>query len=183
MYESFNSPEQFAVGGSEERPPVRIFDTTLRDGEQTPGVNLRVAQKVAIAERLERLGVATIEAGFPVSSPGDFEAVARIARTVREVEVAALARCCVNDIDVAVKALSDARVPVVHLVLGTSDIHLKKKLGMTRADAVRAVRESVAYARRKVERVEFSLEDATRTERPFLRQIVDVAVEHGASRI
>ncbi|MCH7960027.1 MAG: 2-isopropylmalate synthase [Candidatus Hydrogenedentes bacterium] len=183
MYESINSPAQFEIGGTGERPPVRIFDTTLRDGEQTPGVHLRVTQKVAIAERLERLGVATIEAGFPVSSPGDFEAVARIARTVREVEVAALARCCVNDIDAAVKALSDARTPVVHLVLGTSDIHLEKKLGMTRADAVRAVRESVAYARKRVERVEFSLEDATRTERPFLRQIVDVAVEHGASRI
>lgn len=183
MYEVFSSPVRRAIAGEEKRPSVRIFDTTLRDGEQTPGVHLRIAQKIAIAERLVELGVATIEAGFPVSSPGDFEAVARIAQTVRDVEVAALARCSVNDIDAAVNALGEAPAPVVHLVLGTSDIHLKKKLRMSRADVVRVVRESVRYARGKVERVEFSLEDATRTERPFLRQIVDVAVEHGASRI
>ncbi len=162
---------------------VRIFDTTLRDGEQTPGVHVSADQKVDIARRLEAFGVTTIEAGFPSSSPGDHEAVARVAQAVTQCEVAALARCIRSDIDAVVSALEAAARPVVHVVLGTSDIHLRDKLGMTRADAVRCVRESVGYARDRVAEVEFSLEDATRTERPFVHQIVQTAVEAGATRI
>ena len=162
---------------------VRVFDTTLRDGAQTPGVNFSVEDKVEIAERLQAFGLGTIEAGFPASSPGDFEAVSAVARAVRDVEVAALARCCKEDIDAAARALEPAAAPVVHVVLGTSDIHLNTKLRMSRTEAIRAVRDCVTYARSFVDRVEFSLEDATRTERPFLHQVVAVAVEAGASRI
>ena len=162
---------------------VRVFDTTLRDGAQTPGVNFSVEDKVQIAQRLQAFGVCTIEAGFPVSSPGDFEAVSAVARAVQDIEVAALARCCKDDIDAAARTLKPAAAPVIHVVLGTSDIHLNTKLKMSRPEAIRAVRDCVSYARSFVDRVEFSLEDATRTERPFLHQVVAVAVDAGASRI
>ncbi|HOE67321.1 MAG TPA: 2-isopropylmalate synthase [Candidatus Hydrogenedentes bacterium] len=162
---------------------VRIFDTTLRDGEQTPGVHITPDQKVAIAHRLKAIGVTTIEAGFPISSPGDRDAVARIASEVRGCEIAAMARCVAQDIDAAAEALRDAERPVVHVFLGTSDIHLTKKLRLDRAGAVRAIRECVARARRHVADVQFSAEDATRTERPFLRQCIAAAVESGATRI
>lgn len=162
---------------------VRVFDTTLRDGEQTPGVHFTRDDKVRIARRLEAYGVSTIEAGFPVSSPGDAAAVAQIAAEARRCEVAALARCVPGDVEAAVSALASAATPVVHVFLGVSDVHLIRKLGMTRADALRAVRESVGRARRAVERVQFSAEDATRAERPFLRQCIETAVMAGATRI
>jgi 2-isopropylmalate synthase len=162
---------------------VRIFDTTLRDGEQTPGVHLTEAQKADIAGRLEAFGVDTIEAGFPISSPGDKAAVARIAREVRACEVAALARCVSADIAAAAESLKDAAVPVIHVFLGTSDIHLTKKLRINRAQAVRAIEASVRQARREVNVVQFTPEDSTRTERTFLRQCIGVAIENGATRI
>lgn len=186
MYtESGNSAMFFVAqaAANTARGKVRIFDTTLRDGEQTPGVHINAAQKVEIAQRLEAFGVATIEAGFPASSQGDSEAVKRVAQTITRCEVAALARCVKGDIDAAIDALQSARTPVLHVVLGTSDIHLRDKLAMSRSDAIRHVRESVAYARQHVDIVEFSLEDATRTERPFVHQVVRTAVEAGASRI
>ncbi len=161
-------------------PYVRIFDTTLRDGEQTPGVHITVEEKSAIAARLVEMGVDVIEAGFPVSSPGDRDAVARIAREVRGASVAAMARCVAKDIDAAAEALRDAQRPVIHVFLGTSDIHLDRKLRINRADAVRMIREGVQRARATGMTVQFSAEDATRTERPFLRQCVGVAIEAGA---
>lgn len=162
---------------------VRIFDTTLRDGEQTPGVHIKPVAKAALAEYLEAFGVDVIEAGFPASSPGDFEAVRQIAEKTRHCEVAALARCVPADIDAVVEALSPARRPVVHIVLGVSDIHLEKKVGIDRADALRLIRGSIGRAKARMPEVQFSLEDATRAERPFLRQVVQTAVDSGATRI
>lgn len=162
---------------------VRVFDTTLRDGEQTPGVHLSAEQKVVIAKQLERIGVCTIEAGFPASSPGDFDAVSRIARAVTRCEVAGLARCVQSDIQAVVDALAHAEKPVVHIVLGTSNIHLEHKLGISRAEAIRVTREAVTFAKQHIAEVQFSLEDATRTERPFLHSIIHTAVEAGATRI
>ena len=162
---------------------VQIFDTTLRDGEQTPGVHLTAEHKVAIATRLEAFGVATIEAGFPASSPGDEAAVDRVAATVRRCEVAALARCVPGDIEAAARALERARRPVAHVFLGTSEVHLRTKLRMSRADALRAIRASVRAAASRFPVVQFSAEDASRTERSFLRQCMATAVEAGAVRI
>jgi 2-isopropylmalate synthase len=164
-------------------PHVYIFDTTLRDGEQTPGVHFSPEQKVQIARELEALGVDTIEAGFPASSPGDHEAVRRVCDAVERCEVAALARCVEADIEAAVSALSSARRPVVHLVLGASDIHLQAKLGLTRAEALRRVEKCVRFARERAPLVQFSPEDATRAERAYLRQMVLTAVDAGATRI
>lgn len=165
------------------KPAVRMFDTTLRDGEQTPGVHFTTPEKIEIARALERLGVSTIEAGFPISSPGDAEAVAQVAAQVRECEVAALARCVAADIDAAGNALQHAVAPVIHVVLGTSDIHLQHKLRMTRTQAVDTIDRAVRHARQRAAAVEFSLEDATRTDPIFLRQCVQTAVAAGATRI
>ncbi len=183
---SYKTQVKVSIPGMGRTKParnVRVFDTTLRDGEQTPGVHFSIDQKVAIAKRLEAYGVFTIEAGFPASSPGDFEAVQRIAQEVRTCEVAALARCVPADIDAAIEALRDAARPVLHMVLGISDVHLNKKLGISRADAIRTVQQSIEHAKSHVAEVEFSLEDATRTERPFLLQVVCAAVDSGATRI
>lgn len=163
-------------------PRVRVFDTTLRDGEQTPGVHLTASAKVSLAVQLEAAGVDTIEAGFPASSPGDFDAVRRVAGAVR-CEVAALARCHEGDIDAAARALEGAHRPVLHVVLGTSDIHLEKKLGISRAEAIRRIEASVRRARRWCDEVEFSLEDATRSERVFVRQCALAAADAGANRV
>ena len=162
---------------------VRVFDTTLRDGDQTPGVCISGDHKLDIAKRLEAFGVATIEAGFPVSSPGEREAVAQIARHVTNCEVAALARCRITDVAAAAEAVAPAAQPVIHVFLGVSDVHLAKKLRISRAEAVRAIEQSVRRARDAVAAVEFSPEDATRAERPFLRQCIETAVRAGATRI
>lgn len=162
---------------------VRILDTTLRDGEQTPGVHFSVEQKNAIAKRLEAFGVDTIEAGFPASSPGDAQAVRAVAKAVRSCEIAALARCAEADIDAAADALREARNPVIHLVMGVSDSHLTHKFRLPRADALRRIRDSIRAARQYVDEVQFSFEDATRTERTFLRQALQVAIDAGATRI
>lgn len=162
---------------------VRIFDTTLRDGEQTPGVHMTASQKVQIAQALEAFGVNTIEAGFPASSPGDAAAVAAVAAAVRTAEVAALARCRKEDIDAAAKALETAARPVIHVFLGISDIHLQHKMGITRAKAVRLIEDAVAQAHRHVGAVEFSCEDATRADPIFLRQCISAALCAGATRI
>ncbi len=162
---------------------VRIFDTTLRDGEQTPGVHLTADRKLVIAQQLEAFGVDTVEAGFPVSSPGEAEAVARIAKTLTKCEVAALARCTEGDVDAAARAVEYSPWPVVHVFLGVSDIHLTRKLRISRAEALRAIERAVKRAARHSVAVEFSPEDATRAERPFLRQCVEVALACGATRI
>jgi len=164
-------------------PHVYIFDTTLRDGEQTPGVHFTADQKVQIARELEGVGVDTIEAGFPASSPGDHEAVRRVCDVIERAEIATLSRCVESDIEAAVSAMASARHPVVHIVLGASDIHLQAKLGLTRAEALRRVEKCVRFARDRAPVVQFSPEDASRAEPAFLRQMVLAAVEAGATRI
>ncbi|MEM2978578.1 MAG: hypothetical protein QXM46_04755, partial [Candidatus Hadarchaeales archaeon] len=143
---------------------VRIFDTTLRDGEQTPGVSLTPEQKVRIARQLDKLGVDCVEAGFPVVSEGEYQAVKAIAQAGLKSEVCALARCSKEDVDLAV----ECGVKSIHLFIATSDIHLKYKLKMTRKEVLKRAVEHVRYAKRKGVLVEFSAEDATRTELEFL---------------
>jgi 2-isopropylmalate synthase len=162
---------------------VLIFDTTLRDGEQSPGCSMNTDEKLVIAHQLERLGVDVVEGGFPVASQGDFEAVERIAREVRGVRVAALARCVHKDIDIAAKALKGAARPRIHTFLATSDIHLAFKLKMSRQDALRTAGECVAYARSLCDDVEFSPEDATRSDPDFLCEVLQAAVDSGATTL
>lgn len=166
--------------------PVRIFDTTLRDGEQAPGAGLTVAEKVEVARQLVRLNVDVIEAGFPAASPGDFEAVQRIAREVRGVSVAGLARCREGDPQRAVEALLPAEKPHLHLFIATSDIHLVHKLRMTREEALAAAVHWVSYARKALGRdaeIEFSAEDASRTEHDFLLRVYEAVVDAGATTV
>ncbi len=162
---------------------IRIFDTTLRDGEQTPGIRFTVEQKIEIARALEAAGVHTIEAGFPASSPGDHDAVRAVAAAVRDAEVAALSRCIQGDIAAAGDALREATRPVMHVFIATSDRHIERKLRTTRAAVVRAIAESIRHARGYADAVEFSAEDATRADGIFLRQCVATAIEAGATRI
>ena len=161
----------------------RIFDTTLRDGEQAPGFSMTPAEKVRMAEQLEQLGVDIIEAGFPISSDGDFEAVRAVAATVRTPVVAGLARAVAGDIDRAWAALAEARRPRIHVFLATSDLHLQHKLRIDRATCLARTREAVRRARGYTPDVEFSAEDATRSDLAFLCEVVEVAVEAGATTI
>ena len=159
---------------------ISIFDTTLRDGEQAPGAGLNPKQKLEIALQLERLKVDAIEAGFPISSPGDFEAVELVAREVRTAEVVGLARCTKQDIDSAARALRPARHPRVHVFLATSAIHRRYKLRKAKEEIIRIASEMVRYARRKCDNVEFSPEDASRTEPDFLCRVVEEVIRAGA---
>lgn len=147
--------------------PVYIFDTTLRDGEQSPGVALTVVEKLAIAQQLAILGVDVVEAGFPAASAGDFEAVETIAREVEGPAIAALARCQAQDIMKAAKALESAKKPRIHVFIATSDVHMRAKLQMTPEQVLEAVTESVSLARQYTDDVEFSAEDATRSDPDF----------------
>jgi 2-isopropylmalate synthase len=162
---------------------IIIFDTTLRDGEQSPGASLNVAEKLEIAHQLARLGVDVIEGGFPVTSPGDFEAVQLMAKKVKGPEICGLARCVKKDIDAAWDALRPAKKPRIHLFLATSDIHLEKKLKMTRQQVLDRIGEMVAYAKKSCENVDFSPEDAVRSDFGFLVQAVKTAIEAGATAI
>lgn len=162
---------------------IIIFDTTLRDGEQTPGVHISRAHKIGIAKRLEALGVDVIEAGFPASSPGDFSAVADIAKEVRNCGVCALARANESDIRTAAEALAGAVRPRIHVFIATSDIHMEYKLKMTREEVLEKVRSSVALARSLCEDVEFSAEDASRSDRDFLCSVLSAAIASGASTV
>jgi 2-isopropylmalate synthase len=162
---------------------VLIFDTTLRDGEQSPGISLNAAEKLEIAQQLARLGVDVIEAGFPVTSPGDFEAVQGIARAVEGPVIAGLARTQAADIDAAWGAVRDAERPRIHTFISTSDIHIVHQLQTTRADVLGQARAAVAQARALVEDVEFSPMDATRSEVEFTAEVVAAAIEEGASTI
>ncbi len=162
---------------------VRIFDTTLRDGEQSPGASMTTDQKVALARQLEALGVDVIEAGFPAASPGDFDAVAAVCSTVEQKRVAALARCTRRDVETAARALAGARHPVLHVFVATSDIHLKHKLRKSRTEIIDDVAAMVALARDFCDDVEFSAEDATRSDWDFLACVCDVAAEAGAGTI
>ena len=160
---------------------VRIFDTTLRDGEQSPGFSMNTEEKIRMAQQLAKLGVDTIEAGFPISSRGDLEAVQAVAREVRDVPIAALARAKKMDLDAAIEALEPAASSRLHVFLATSDLHLKVKLNMTRAQALEAITAMVRYGRRQVAEVEFSAEDAGRTDIGCLCQVCEAAVDAGAT--
>jgi len=162
---------------------VRIFDTTLRDGEQSPGVNLSAHEKVLIAEQLVRLGVDIIEAGFPISSPGDLEAVRQVANTVKGVVVAALARANKADIDAAWEAVKGAEQPMIHTFISTSDLHIHYKLRKTRDEVLEAAEQAVRYAKQFTEEVEFSAEDASRTDPDYLCKVYEVAINAGATVI
>ncbi|HCI79103.1 MAG TPA: 2-isopropylmalate synthase [Ktedonobacter sp.] len=162
---------------------VKIFDTTLRDGEQSPGATMTTEEKLQVADQLVKLNVDIIEAGFPAASPGDLAAVKEIARRVRGVAVAGLARANINDIDAVWEAVREAERPVIHVFLGTSDIHLKHKFNMTREQALEQVRTMVAYARNLCPTIEFSAEDATRSDWMYLSQIVEIAIQSGATTI
>src|SRR4051812_47150842 len=162
---------------------VIIFDTTLRDGEQSPGISLNPAEKLEIAQQLSRLGVDVIEAGFPIASPGDFEAVQRIAREVHGPVIAGLARAHSADIDRAAAAVADAERPRVHTFISTSDIHIKYQLQSTREDVKGSARAAVAHARSLVEDVEFSPMDATRADVEFTAEVLQIAIDEGATTI
>src|SRR6516165_10725667 len=160
-----------------------IFDTTLRDGEQSPGASMNLAEKLEIAHALGELGVDVIEAGFPIASPGDFEAVQAVARQVRGAVICGLARCNPEDIDRAWEALREAARPRIHVFLATSAIHREFKLRMAKEEIVRRAVEGVKRAKSLVEDVEFSPEDAARTELDFLAEVVEKAVEAGATTL
>jgi 2-isopropylmalate synthase len=160
---------------------VQIFDTTLRDGEQSPGFSMNTSEKIRMAHQLAALGVDVIEAGFPIASKGDLDAVMAVATEVKEVPIAALARARKDDILAAAEALRPAKYPRMHVFLATSDLHLQAKLHMTRQQALEAIGSMIKLARNYVEKVEFSAEDAGRTDIGFLCQACGVAVEAGAT--
>ncbi len=162
---------------------VIIFDTTLRDGEQSPGCSMNLNEKLEMAHALKELGVDVIEAGFPIASPGDFESVQAIAREVHGPIICALARCNATDIDRAALAVKDAPRPRVHVFLATSAIHREFKLKMSREDILKRTIEGVTRARDQIADVEFSPEDASRTELDFLTEVVERAIEAGATTL
>src|SRR5689334_24137311 len=162
---------------------VLIFDTTLRDGEQSPGISLNTAEKLEIAQQLARLGVDIIEAGFPIASPGDFEAVQAIAREVHGPVIAGLARAHAADVDRAWEAVREAERPRIHTFLSTSDIHIEHQLQSTREDVKGQARAAVAHARSLCDDVEFSPMDATRADLEFTAEVVSIALEEGATTI
>ncbi len=163
------------------REKVQIFDTTLRDGEQVPGCKLDTKQKLVIAERLDNMGVDIIEAGFPISSPGDFLSVTEISKVVKNATVCGLTRAVKKDIDVAAEALKLAKKPRIHTGIGTSDSHIIHKLNTTREDIIERAKAAVAHAKSYVEDVEFYAEDAGRTDNAFLAQVCEEVIKSGAT--
>ncbi len=168
---------------SVERARITIFDTTLRDGEQSPGCSMNRPEKLRLAHQLDLLGVDVIEAGFPIASDGDFESVKAIAAEVRRPIIAGLARACRPDIERAWEALKHAARPRIHVFLATSDIHLQYKLRITRDKCVEQAREAICFAKSLCDDVEFSPEDATRTEPDFLCRVLEAVVEAGATTL
>jgi 2-isopropylmalate synthase len=162
---------------------VKIFDTTLRDGEQSPGISLNRQEKLEIAHQLSRLGVDIIEAGFPITSPGDFESVQAIAREVEGPVICGLARTSKQDIDAAWNAVKDAERPRIHTFLATSDIHIERKLQTTREDVKGQTRAAVAHARAYTDDVEFSPEDGSRSDVEFMAEVIQIALDEGATTI
>ena len=160
---------------------VQIFDTTLRDGEQVPGCKLDTKQKLVIAERLDLLGVNVIEAGFPVSSPGDFNSVSEISKIVKNATVCGLTRAVENDIKVAAEALKYAKFPRIHTGIGTSDSHIKFKFNTTREKVIERAVKAVSYSKSFVEDVEFYAEDAGRTENEYLASVCEAVIKAGAT--
>jgi 2-isopropylmalate synthase len=166
-----------------ETEQVKIFDTTLRDGEQSPGCSMNADEKLRVARQLDRLGVDVIEAGFPISSEGDFHSVQLVAREVRRPVIAALARCCHADIERAWQALKAAAHPRIHTFLATSDIHLHHKLKLSRRECLEQARDAVRFAKSLCEDVEFSPEDATRSDPDFLCDVLRATIEAGATTV
>jgi 2-isopropylmalate synthase len=166
-----------------EKDRVKIFDTTLRDGEQSPGISLNRQEKLEIAHQLARLGVDIIEAGFPIASPGDFEAVQAIAREVHGPVICGLARTGVQDIDAAWNAIKDSERPRIHTFISTSDIHITHQLQTTREDVKGQARAAVAHARQYCDDVEFSPMDATRADLEFTAEVLQIALDEGATTI
>lgn len=162
---------------------VYIFDTTLRDGEQSPGASMTLEEKLQVAELLDTMGVDIIEAGFPIASNGDFESVTEVAKLVKEAQVCGLARAGAKDIERAGEALKHAKNPRIHTFISTSPVHMKHKLQMSPEDVMEAVAFSVSHARQYTDNVEWSPEDATRTDRDYLCAVVETAIKAGATTI
>ncbi len=160
---------------------IRIFDTTLRDGEQSPGASMNIEEKLSVAKQLARLKVDVIEAGFPISSQGDFDAVKAVAQTLRGPAIAGLCRASFLDIDRAWEALKFAKKPVIHTFIATSDIHLEKKLKKTREQVLEIAVAAVKRAKGYCENVEFSAEDAARSDFDYLCQVVEAVIDAGAT--
>ncbi|MDO8446728.1 MAG: 2-isopropylmalate synthase [Deltaproteobacteria bacterium] len=166
-----------------KKKTIKIFDTTLRDGEQSPGASMNIDEKLRVAKQLEKLNVDIIEAGFPIASEGDFEAVRRIAKAVNGCEVAGLARANEKDIDRAWEALKDAKKPRIHTFIATSDIHLKYKLRKSREEVLEAAVKAVKHACKYTENVEFSAEDAVRSDPEYLAKVVQAVIAAGAKTV
>lgn len=162
---------------------ITIFDTTLRDGEQSPGCSMNLREKIEVARCLEKLRVDVIEAGFAISSPGDFESVSTIASTVKDCAVASLARANVKDIDVAWDAVKHAADPRIHLFIATSDLHMRYKLKKTPEEVLEAAKAMTAHAKKHCSNIEFSAEDATRSDREFLARVVEAVISAGATTV
>ncbi len=162
---------------------VRIFDTTLRDGEQAPGCSMDIEEKLEVAKQLEKLKVDVIEAGFAIASPMDFQSVNQVANIIKDCQVASLCRANKKDIDVAYDALKGAADPLIHTFLATSPLHMQYKLKMSEDQVIEQIKESVKYARSLCPNVEFSAEDAMRSEKPFLAKVVETAIANGAKVI
>ena len=162
---------------------IYIFDTTLRDGEQVPGCKLNTAEKVELALQLESLGVDIIEAGFPISSPGDFESVTQISRVIKDTQVCALSRAVEKDIETAAQALKYARRPRIHTGIGTSDFHIKSKFKATREEILERAVQCVKWARNFTDNVEFYAEDAGRTENEYLARVIEAVIAAGATTV
>ncbi len=162
---------------------IKIFDTTLRDGEQSPGCSMSVQEKVMLARKLDELNVDVIEAGFAASSKNDFEAIKEISKVINNASVASLARLNRNDIEIAWEAIKDAKKPRLHVFIGTSDTHVYDKLGKTKEEVLDMVKEYVSYAKEKCHDIEFSLEDATRTDKVYACKVIDEAIKAGATTI
>jgi 2-isopropylmalate synthase len=162
---------------------IIVFDTTLRDGEQSPGYSMNIAEKMYLASQLEKLRVDVLEAGFPASSEGDFEAVQMIAKKVRNVEIAALARTSKEDIDTAWSAIKEAEHPRLHIFIATSDIHLQHKLQLNRDQVLAKAIDAVTYAKQFTDNIEFSAEDGSRTDRNFLCRIFEAVISAGATTV
>ncbi|MCB9482314.1 MAG: 2-isopropylmalate synthase, partial [Desulfobacteraceae bacterium] len=162
---------------------IIIFDTTLRDGEQSPGATMNIAEKVRIANRLEELGVDVIEAGFPAASDGDFEAVSEVAKNAKKAQIAGLCRANKSDIDRAWEAVKHAKYPRLHTFIATSDLHMKYKLDMDPEKVLEKAVEAVKYAKTFTDNVEFSAEDGSRSDKDFLCRVVDAVIDAGATTV
>lgn len=168
---------------TENMKKVKIFDTTLRDGEQSPGCSMNLREKLEMAIQLEKLGVDVIEAGFAIASPEDFQSVKEIAAVLEKTTVASLARAKKMDIDAAYDAVKGAKKPRIHVFLASSDIHLQHKLKITREQMLAKVKEMVAYAKSLIDDIQFSAEDASRSDWDFLVEVYSIAIESGATVI